>query len=239
MVMKKLNIMIAAGLLLCVSCIPATKFRVPGFVSEYLILENSNDISTVKCCVENGVLSLIFNPAGDTVGVDDYYYNGGKDSEYYRLSKKFNDLYYNQKVSLMDGYMPYTNCFYVVSDVVTDISIVSDDDWNGEYVSGTLLNELFSFKYYTVYPYVESRYRADNVISEVDKPLSDISNSYLKMMMYEDENKIHRLPSDWEAPAFLKLYTDKLPDNPIQSLHITLTTDEGKTLEYSVELDLH
>ena len=238
MVMRKFNRMVVAGLLLCVSCIPATKFRVPGFVSEYLTLENNNEVSTVKCCVENGVLSLIFNPVGDAVGVDDYYFNGGKNSEYYRFCKKFNDLYYNQKVSLVEGYMPYTNCFYVVSDVVTDIIIVSDDDWNGKYVSGTLLNELFSFKYYTVYPYIESRYKSDKVITEVDKPLPDISSSYLKMMMYEDVNNGHRLPSDWEAPAFLKLCTDKLPDNPVQSLHITLTTDDGRKLEYSVELDL-
>ena len=95
-------------------------------------------------------------------------------------------------------------------------------------------------RYYTVYPYIESEYLSDDQITEIDEPLSNIDANDLKMLMYfYNQPYALELPSDdWCYLAFLELYTDKLPASPIQSLHITLTTDEGKTLEYSVELDL-
>lgn len=217
------------------------KYRIPGFVSEYLILDNDN--AKAESCVADGKLSLMLNvyaSYNEVVAADEYIVNGKTDSEYYKLCLKFGDLYYNQKVSVFnDGYIDDNNV-NVIADVVTDIRIVSDNDWNGEYTARTLLNDLFLLKYYTVYPYVESRYKVNDKISVVNMPLSEVADSNIKMMMFDHVyHQATWLPDDWVAPMFLKLYTDRLPENPIQSLHITLTTDEGKTLEYSVEVDLN
>lgn len=243
--MKRFVVIIFAALIamsVCRSCriydVPV-KYRIPGFVSEYLILDNDN--AKAESCVADGKLSLMLNvyaSYNEVVAADEYMVNGKTDSEYYKLCLKFGDLYYNQKVSVFnDGYIDDNNV-NVIADVVTDIRIVSDDDWNSEYTAGTLLNEQFSLKYYTVYPYVESRYKTQN-ITAVDDAVTDMPELSLKMMMYDHDNRRALLPSDWGSFTFLKLYTDRLPENPIQSLHITLTTDDGKTLEYSVEVDLN
>ena len=235
--MNRLIIMAIVALFVCESCVPAQKFRAPGYVSEYSYL---SEISVqVKCDIENDELSLVlqcYSYNGST-DVGDYYFKK-KNSTYYKLCQKFGDLYYNQKCAYMENWVSRSNGVHVIADVVTDIRIVSDDDWNSEYTAGTLLNELFSLKYYTVYPYVESRYKTQN-ITAVDDAVTDMPDLSLKMMMYDHYNERALLPSDWGPFTFMKLYTDRLPENPIQSLHITLTTDEGKTLEYSVEVDLN
>lgn len=233
--MKKLLLIVLTTLTLsvvCVSCGVKQKFRVPGFVSEYKILES--DVRAVEYGIKNGELSLNLLAWGDTYNTYDYY-SYGKETEYYRFCQKFNDLYYNQKVYELDCHI-HDNNVKVVADIITDIQIVSDDDWNGEYAAGTPLNGLFSLKYYTVYPYIASRYKAEDKITTVEMPLSEVANSNIKMMMY-DSFYSRWLPDDWVGVC-LKFYTDCLPANPIQTLHITLTTDEGKNIEYTVELDL-
>jgi len=216
---------------------PEQKFSAPGYVSEYATISDGNVRVSSRIDDEKLLFELGLNNSNSYTDVGDYYFDK-ENSEYYRLCRKFGDLYYDQKCAYMENWVSRSNGVHVIADVVTDIRIVSDDDWNSEYTAGTLLNELFSLKYYTVYPYVESRYKTKN-ITAVDDTISDMPELSLKMMMYDHYDERGWLPSDWGSFTFLKLYTDSLPENPVQSLHITLTTDEGKTLEYSVEVDLN
>lgn len=210
-------------------------YNAPGYVSEYYVLDNDN--VSVESNLESDKLSIILkikSGSKNFVSVCEYR-KCQKESNYYDLCRKFGDLHYNQSVIESMGYLKCSQV-NVLADIVADIRIVGDD---GE--CSACLNELFSMRYYTVYPYIESGYSSNDKIVEINEPLSNIDANDLKMLMYfYNQPYALELPSDdWHYLAFLELYTDKLPDNPIQSLRITLTTDEGKTLEYSVELDLH
>lgn len=210
-------------------------YNAPGYVSEYYVLDNDN--VSVESNLESDKLSIILkikSGSKNFVSVCEYR-KCQKESNYYDLCRKFGDLHYNQSVIESMGYLKCSQV-NVLADIVADIRIVGDD---GE--CSACLNELFSMRYYTVYPYIESGYSSNDKIVEINEPLSNIDANDLKMLMYfYNQPYALELPSDdWHYLAFLELYTDKLPDNPIQSLHITLITDEEcKKLEYSVELDL-
>lgn len=209
-------------------------YNAPGYVSEYYVLDDDN--VSVESNLESGKLSIILkieSGSKNFVSVCEYRKHKKK-SNYYDLCRKFGDLHYNQSVIESMGYLKCSQV-NVLADILTDIRILGDDG-----KCSACLNELFSLRYYTVYPYIESGYFSDDQITEIDEPLSNIDANDLKMLMYfYNQPYALELPSDdWRYLAFLELYTDKLPDSPIQSLHITLTTDDSKTLEYSVELDL-
>jgi len=210
---------------------------VPGYISEYIFLpENNPEISVTN--YENGILSikLPMKFPYNYICVFDYG-KKKKRSEYYRLCQKFDDLYYNQYV---DELREFHNDVHAIADVITDIKIASDDAWNAAYTKDVLLNDIFSIKCTTIYPYIKSRYTADPVCTAIDKPVPEIVESDLTLLQYKLEKEWGDTPSGWVITenCFLEFYTACLPENPVQSLHITLTTDEGKKLEYPVEIDL-
>lgn len=222
------------------SCAPIENYYVPGYISEYYFLQEDNSIIVNNDDVENDTLSIKL-PAHISRSVDvTNYGKKHKKKEYYRLCRKFDDMYYNQYVQEPAVGNIMWNNVHAIADVITDIKIVSDDDWGASHPKGALLNDLFSVKCKTIYPYIKSRYTAESVFTSIDKPLPDIVESDLTLLQQMSYGYYNESPHYWvqTGSCFLELYTDKLPDNPIQSLYITLTTDEGKTLEYSVELDL-
>lgn len=245
--MRRCKIIISAiALIVMCSCylgVKNIKIKAPGYVSYYLNMCKCR--VTTTSTVEDGNISInLVLYAQQASSVDDYAKHKKK-SHYYKLCQKYDDLYYGQDIrySTMPG-MDYNNGVSAFSEIITGISIVSDDDWNIEYPRGTLLNDLFSVKCVTLYPYIQSRYMLDNDRSSIDMQLSDISENNLKMLTpYQlvEFDEFIQTGQGWvkSGSKFLEFYTDKLPDNPIQSLHITLITDEEcKKLEYSVELDL-
>ncbi len=235
----KILISLIASAVIC-SCAPIENYYVPGYISEYYFLQEDNSIIVNNDDVENGTLSIKL-PAHISRSVDvTNYGKKHKKKEYYRLCQKFDDMYYNQHVREPAVGDTWHNYVRAIADVVSDVAIVSDDDWSAAYPKGALLNDLFSVKCKTIYPYIKSRYTAESVFTAIDKPLSDIVESDLTLLQQVSYGYYNESPHYWvqTGSCFLELYTDKLPDSPIQSLHITLTTDESKTLEYSVELDL-
>ena len=241
--MKNYKIIISfiALMALCSCLSKISIFYTPGYITSYYYLERSHVLLLGN--VENGELSINFvSYAEKGTSVFDYEKRKQK-SDYYKLCCKFNDLYYSQRVEYSCDIGEFHNNVNVYADVVADISIVSDDDWNSEYPRGVLLNDLFGIRAVTIYPYIQSRYEQEEVRTAINLPLSSIYETELCLFVPNKVIKFDRpMPYDTGFYAggsrFMELYTDRLPENPIQSLHITLTTDEGKTLEYSVELDL-
>lgn len=230
---------IVALTVLC-ACSPMEHYIVPGYVSEYWFLQESNNISVNGDDVENGILSIKL-PAHISRSVNATNYGKKhKKKEYYRLCRKFDDMYYNQYVQEPAVGNIMWNNVHAIADVITDIKIVSDDDWDASHPKGALLNDLFSVKCKTIYPYIKSRYTAEFVFTSIDKPLPDIVESDLTLLQRMSYGYYNESPHYWVQTSycFLEFYTDRLPASPIQSLHITLTIDERRVLEYSVELDL-
>ena len=241
---SKIFIPIVALLVLCSCFLGAKNIEIdaPGYVSYYINMCKCRIMATSE--IEDGALSInIVLYAQQASSVNDYAQHKTK-SHYYKICQKYDDLYYNQHIeySTIPG-MSYNNGVSAFAESVTGISIVSDDNWDSEHPSGTPLNDIFSVKYVTLYPYVQSHYKAEEIRTSVDIPLSDIADNDLKMLVpYKivEFDKYMQTGSGLvkAGSAFLELYTDKLPKKRLQSLHITLTTDEGKNIEYTVELDL-
>lgn len=242
MIMRRCKIIISAiALIVMCSCgVRNSTFYAPGYISEYYYFERSN-VFLLGNAGDDG-LSIDFVSYGeDGPSVFDYE-KRKKKSNYYNLCCKFGDLYYNQSVTY-GSIGEIHNNMYVYADVVTGINMVSDDDWDNEHPRGVLLNDLFCVRAVTIYPYIQSRYEAEEVRTSIDQPLSNFVKTDLRLLTYYQVIKFkHPMPGSSASylggHKFLELYTNKFPDNPIQTLHVALTTDEGKTLEYSVELDL-
>ena len=104
---------------------------------------------------------------------------------------------------------------------MTDIEVLCDEDWAPGYPAGTSLNDIFSIRLVSLYPYVSSGYTGD-VDTRIDKPLSDVTSEDMTLVRY---NHIEDRVFD--------LYTSVLPDESVRTLRVRLSTDEGRELEYA------
>ena len=110
---------------------------------------------------------------------------------------------------------------YAISDVVAGVEILCDEDWAPGYPAGTSLNDIFSIRLISLYPYVSCGYTG-NVDTLIDKPLSDVTSEDMTLI------RLNRAED-----GVFNLYTSVLPDESVRTLRVRLSTDEGRELEYA------
>ena len=92
------------------------------------------------------------------------------------------------------------------------------------YPTGTLLNDIFSIRLISLYPYVSCGYTG-NVDTLIDKPLSDVTSEDMTLI------RLNRAED-----GVFDLYTSVLPDESVRTLRVRLSTDEGYEFEYTFNL---
>lgn len=203
------------------------EFCAPGFVSDYRSFSSDNlPVDIGDECVTDGLLTIRLPLRYGKSSVYDTrdYRIEGEESRYYACCVKFNDLYYNQVVSITMDMTYMDNCVHAISEIVTDIEVLCDEDWAPGYPAGTSLNDIFSIRLVSLYPYVSCGYTGD-VDTRIDKPLSDVTSEDMTLVRY---NHIEDRVFD--------LYTSVLPDESVRTLRVRLSTDEGRELEYAFNL---
>lgn len=225
-----------------VSCERPVKFNAPGYVSEYCFASvRTQAVEVAPESAADGRISIQLPFAADrSVKIIDYF-NNSEASEYYELCCRFGDLEYDQRVSwTTNSYFHPGNGVSVVGDILSSISIESDAAWDEEHPAGAPLDDLFSVRFATVYPYIYGGYKGD-VIACVDKPVVEVTSEDMTLV----RNFRACRPSLRESelcgdmtPGFMELYTDAMPQSAVRKLAVTITTSEGRRVVYDVTLNL-
>ncbi len=199
------------------------QYYAPGYIAKYYAFsEQRYAFGADNVQMENGIFSVRF-PFGAirfSAETNDYLIDG-EESDYYKFCVKFNDLSYNQCISFMTSGITKTTGAYAISDVVAGVEILCDEDWASGYPAGTLLNDIFSIRLISLYPYVSCGYTG-NVDTLIDKPLSDVTSEDMTLI------RLNRAED-----GVFNLYTSVLPDESVRTLRVRLSTDEGRELEYA------
>ena len=201
-------IKVVAGVLslLCVvGCDFAKMKKCPSYVTTYI------DIQGLKLKSTSDKMSVEVNPSQGFCNGYDFLAKDSKFAyKYESLCRKHNDLSYNQKISVINGYDFTAQTF--ISEDFDSIKVTSDKDYDEKHPAGESLNDLCRFVAFSPYKFISSGYKdyynysKDNVsktlakftrywrISEgqkltchpIDKMLSDVTAEDLILLGYDN-----------------------------------------------------
>lgn len=216
----KLYVFIAISLLsLLAGCdIPKERYR-PGYISSYHYFNPHDtkvfyqqDTFTINCSNNNEF---------EDIYVTSHNYLFGNNTTlaqcYYELCKKFGDISENGFLTsnLDNGLIPWASF-----EIVKHVSVVSDNDWSTDRAAGKSLNDMFTIRYFSYFPYISSRYTGAPLTS-FTKPLSDLKEDEMKLIMNNIELSCTTLPTASQH----------------HTLTISFDLDTDRTATYEVELD--
>ena len=197
--------------------IPQTGTR-PGYIYAYVYLDTPDNKVTYE--PETLTILLYKKPSLSGTyadGLDYAFGKGTRKDRYYDLCQKFGDIN-------PDGY-PCSSEDLILTpeasfEIVRQVTIVSDNDWNAEYPAETPLNDLFTIKYYSYFPYISSRYTSAPLTS-FTKALPDLQPDEMKLILNNIELSCSTMPTESER----------------HTLTISFELDTDRTATYEVELD--
>ena len=190
-----------------------------GYISCYMYF-NPDEINVTY---ESGTVSIELsssNPNRD-IYVDSHSFVFGDNpllaERYYALCEKFGDIKSDGFVCYDPSYSIYPfACF----EIINSVSIVSDNDWNAEHPAGTLLNDMFSIRYCTFYPYISNNYTGQTY-TLVTTSLSELLEDEMKLIQNSVRLDCATLPTASQHHV----------------LTIAFELDTDRTATYYVELD--
>lgn len=159
----------------------------PGFIGEYYSVNDRK--SEIKVSVASGQLSVAISAGSVYTSVYDYIRNG--DRKYYELCEKYGDLkpggfLYRECMSpswLMGRrYMGDYPVIGALVETISGINITTFYRWDEAHPAGSSLNDIFTIKYVTYYPFIQSGWSLENPATLVEKPLSELCGSDLKLL---------------------------------------------------------
>lgn len=199
------------SLLCAVGCDFAKMKKCAPYVAEYI------EVDGVKMRNTSEKMSIEIIPMINK-GMLYNFLSEGKDAyKYESLCRKHNDLSYNQKISVINGYVFTAQTF--ISEDFDYIKVTSDKDYDEKHPAGESLNDLCRFVAFSPYKFISSGYKdyynysKDNVsktlaklagylgISEgqkltchpIDKMLSDVTAKDLILLGYDNPYPLFRL----------------------------------------------
>ena len=166
------------------------------------------------------------------------------------MCRKHNDLSYNQKISVINGYVFTAQTF--LSEDFDSIKVTSDKDYDEKHPAGESLNDLCRFVAFSPYKFISSGYKdyynysKDNVsktlaklagyfgISEgqkltchpIDKMLSDVTAKDLILLGYDNPYPLFRLH-----------FESKPVVSGEHQITVEVRTDEGKIYTATITMN--
>lgn len=193
----------------------------PGYIYSYVYFDTPQ--SRVTYDMETLTILLYTKPAISmgtyATGLDYAFGQAPRKDRYYDLCQKFGDIN-------PDGY-PCSDFDTILTpeasfEIVRRVTIVSDNDWNAEHPADTPLNDMFTIRYYSYFPYVSSHYtHTGSPLKLFSKPLPDLQPDEMKLIINNIELKCSSLPTESEH----------------HTLTISFELDTDRTATYEVELD--
>lgn len=216
----KLYVFIAISLLpLLTGCdIPKERYR-PGYISSYhyfslhdIKVSYQHDTFTINCSNNNEFEDIYVTSHNYLFGN-----NTTLSQRYYKLCEKFGDISEHGFLtsSLDNGLMPWASF-----EIVQRVSVVSDNDWSTDLTAGESLNDIFTIRYFSYFPYISSRYTGAPITS-FTKPLSDLREDEMKLIINNIELSCATRPTAAQH----------------HTLTISFDLDTDRTATYYVELD--
>lgn len=247
MISQSRLIKVVAGVLslLCaVGCDFAKMKKCAPYVAEYI------EVDGVKMRNTSEKMSIEIIPMINK-GMLYNFLSEGKDAyKYESLCRKHNDLSYNQKISVINGYVFTAQTF--ISEDFDSIKVTSDKDYDEKHPAGESLNDLCRFVAFSPYKFISSGYKdyynysKDNVsktfaklagylgISEgqkltchpIDKMLSDVTAKDLILLGYDNPYPLFRLH-----------FESKPVVSGEHQITVEVRTDEGKIYTATITMN--
>ena len=190
----------------------------PGYIYAYVYF----DVPDSKVIYDSETFTIRLYRKKSLIGTytDGQDYGFGKSprkDRYYELCNKFGDIN-------SDGY-PCSSRDVILTpeasfEIVRHVSIVSDNDWNANLMAGTPLDEIFTIRYFSYFPYISNRYTGAPLTS-FTKTLSDLKDDEMKLILCNIELNCNSMPTDSHH----------------HTLTISFDLDTDRTVTYHIELD--
>lgn len=233
------------SLLCAVGCDFAKMKKCPSYVATYI------DIQGLKLETTSDKMSVEVNPSQGFSNEYDFLAEDSKFAyKYESLCRKHNDLSYNQKISVINGYDFTAQTF--ISEDFDSIKVTSDKDYDEKHTAGESLNDLCRFVAFSPYKFISSGYKdyynysKDNVsktlaklagylgISEgqkltchpIDKMLSDVTAKDLILLGYDNPYPLFRLH-----------FESKPVVSGEHQITVEVRTDEGKIYTATITMN--
>lgn len=246
--MRKLITTLLLCALFFVSC-DTHKVYLRSYVSAYYEV----DSIYMSGMIENRIAIARYN---SEIGPDYIYFvshnSRGKDKEIYDAQcVKHNDMSYNKTVEVPSAY-PVLAHEYLATDFIS-LSIISDSDFNSEYLAGTPLNDMILFCTVSPAPYINSGYKeyfdwdkANEIELEIRRAFP---RTYAVTMSGKDpRHPTYKLVSELNSGDLTLLGTGetgklaflKFEQKPtLDQTHVftmTLTADDGRVFSDTIEM---
>lgn len=215
--MKRYIIIFTLLLSLAGCDIPQTGTR-PGYIYAYVYL----DIPDNKITYDSETFTiLLYNKKsihGTYADGQDYAFGKSpRKDRYYALCEKFGDRNPNGYPCSSEDVILTPEASF---EIVKHVSVVSDNDWSTDLTAGESLNDIFTIRYFSYFPYISSRYTGAPITS-FTKPLSDLKDDEMKLIMNNIELGCATRPTAAQH----------------HTLTISFDLDTDRTVTYEVELD--
>lgn len=148
--------------------------------------------------------------------------------DYDSLRRAYSDIFYTKENTIG----PYSYCVDpgAVSDEINEVIVSSDVAWDASHPAGSSLNDLFSIKYASHYPYISSKYKescirtvSDNniKIGYTTKKLSEITSKDLLLL---------------DRGSSLTFYAKRPTHSGKQTISLRLKNNSGLNIECKCSL---
>lgn len=132
---------------------------------------------------------------------------------------------------------------FALSAFVKNVTITTSDDFDATHPAASSLSDIVEIEYLTAYPSIKRHYDPTNLdgliepnvgytdprygVQRISKILDKVSQEELAMVYLEPGNAVIEPKNPQDKNTLYRMRFSKAPSNSVQTVTITLTTDEG------------